>query len=144
MAKKTKELTREEVVAALTEYGTKVAAARVLGVSESAVRRAVRRLGIEVQDGVIQKKDLQDFRKAHDRSYIVPRKIKEALEKLGPECWEYENLFLRIIGGVSQMELNQYRSYFEDYVVETKRGGGGKRVWAGSIELAEKMRDMVL
>lgn len=87
------------------------------------------------------KKTLKDFRKAHDRSYIVPERIKEALKQLGSDSWEYETVFVKMVG-IGQTELNIYRDQFEDYVVETKRGG--KRVWAGSKGLAEKMREMVL
>lgn len=83
-------------------------------------------------------KSLAEFRASHDKSFIVPQKIKEGLKKLGGG-WEYELGFLRL-AGLSTTDLANYREEFEEYVVLVDRT---KRVWCGSKELAVKLREMV-
>lgn len=85
-------------------------------------------------------KSLQDFRAEHDKSYIVPKKIKGALEKLG-DGWEYEVHFMRL-AGISVTDLAAYRDQFEDHIVVVG-GRNTKRVWAGTTKLAAQMREMV-
>ena len=85
-------------------------------------------------------KSLQDFRAEHDKSYIVPKKIKDALEKLG-DGWEYEVHFLRL-AGLSVTDLAAYRDQFESHTVLVG-GRNAKRVWVGTAKLATQMREMV-
>lgn len=88
-------------------------------------------------------KDLEAFRSAHDKSYIVPRRIKEALAALG-ESWEYEGEFIKRCG-LSQIDFAMYREQFADFYVDT--GGShrnrGKRAWAGSKAFASKLREIL-
>jgi hypothetical protein len=86
-------------------------------------------------------KDLEMFRAAHDKSYIVPRRIKEGLAALG-ESWEYEGEFIRRCG-ISQTSFAAHREEFKDFFVETagNNGNRGKRVWAGSKAFAAKLRE---
>lgn len=88
-------------------------------------------------------RSLDEFRAAHDKSYIVPRKIRAALATLGPGGWAYEAEFIKL-AGVSHTELGAYRTQFEEHVV-TLRGTehSGRRAWAGTKALAEKLRAMV-
>lgn len=86
-------------------------------------------------------KSLGDFRAEHDKDFIVPLKIREGLAKLGPSGWDYETEFARLCG-VGMIDLSAYRDAFAAHVVETKKGSG-KRAWAGSKALADKMRAMV-
>lgn len=89
------------------------------------------------------KKSLADFKSAHDKSFIVPTKIKAALAALGPDAWEYEVDFIRI-AGISSQDVAKYRSQFEDHLVTVKnKAREDRRVWAGSKALAAKMREMV-
>lgn len=81
-----------------------------------------------------------DFRAAHDKSFIVPQKIRDALKKLG-DGWEYE-LELMKIAGLSTTDLAIFREQFQDHIVLTG-GKNPKRVWCGTKELAEKLRAMV-
>ena len=85
-------------------------------------------------------KNKDDFRSAHDKSYIVPKKIREGIEQLGKEGWEYEREFLSICG-LSNTDAARYREEFEDYLVQTG-GKNPKRIWAGSPEFAEELREM--
>lgn len=85
-------------------------------------------------------KSVAAFRSAHDKSFIVPNKISEALKKLG-DGWEYEADFIRL-AGISQGEMGAYRESFVDHVV-TVGGKNPRKVWAGTKVLAEKLRAMV-
>lgn len=87
-------------------------------------------------------KDLEMFRAAHDRSYIVPRRIREALTALG-DSWEYEAEFIKRCG-LSQVDFALYRDQFTEFYVDTSggRSGRGKRVWAGTKTFANKLREV--
>ena len=86
-------------------------------------------------------KDLEAFRASHDKSYIVPRRIREALVALG-DSWEYEGEFMKRCN-LSSTDFAAYRDQFREFYVETAGGGGnrGKRVWAGSKVFAGKLKD---
>lgn len=86
-------------------------------------------------------KSLDEFRSIHDKNYIVPKKIKDALSKLG-NSWEYEVDFAKI-SGVSITDLAKFRDQFEDYIVEVKSTTGShkKNVWAGKVDFAKKLRE---
>jgi hypothetical protein len=88
-------------------------------------------------------KDLEMFRAAHDRSFIIPRRIKDALATLG-ESWEYEAEFIKRCG-LSQSDFALYRDQFADFFVETANShrSRGKRVWAGSKAFATRLRGVV-
>lgn len=84
-------------------------------------------------------RDLSEFRAEHDKDYIVPQKIQEALKQLG-DGWEYEAQFIRL-AGLSQTDFANYRESFMDFCVVVDRSG--KRAWAGTKALANKLREMV-
>lgn len=82
---------------------------------------------------------LDDFRQKHDKSFIVPTKIKEALKKLG-NAWMYESDFIRM-AGLSQSDFANFREPFvDDHALVVERT---KRVWCGSKAMTEKLREMV-
>lgn len=83
---------------------------------------------------------IDDFKASYDKSYIIPGKIKAALAKL-ENGWQYEVDFAKL-AGVSLTDLGAYRAAFEDFIVPLNRDGG-KRVWAGTKGLAQRMREMV-
>lgn len=85
-------------------------------------------------------KSLEDFRAEHDKGFIVPRKIKEALAKLG-EGWLYEVEFLKL-AHLSTTDLATYREEFADHIVNVG-GRTPKRVWVGTKALAQKMKGML-
>lgn len=84
-------------------------------------------------------KSLEEFRAAHDKAYIVPKKIRAGLESLGKHNWEYEAEFMRRCG-LSTTDLAAYREQFLEFVVETP-GRNVKRAWAGSKQFADKLRE---
>lgn len=87
-------------------------------------------------------KTLADFRAIHDKSFVVPQKIKAGLEALGKEGWEYEMDFMRLCG-VSSTDFAAFREDFVEYYVIVGGSRSAKRIWAGSKATAEKMRSMV-
>lgn len=89
-------------------------------------------------------KTLNDFRAAHDRNVIVPNKIRtalDAMQKEGPEHWEYEADFI-VRAKISQTDIGLFRDQFEAHIVETDKGKAsrGKRIWFASIKVAARAR----
>lgn len=82
-------------------------------------------------------KSIADFRAAHDKSFIVPQKIKVGLKALGAG-WAYEVEFLKL-AGLSTTDLANHRDLFSEHIVLVDRT---KRVWAGTKETASKLREM--
>jgi hypothetical protein len=87
-------------------------------------------------------KSLEEFRSAHDKSYIVPKKIKDALAKLG-DSWEYEVDFVKT-ANISITDLIPFRDQFEGHIVAVKANGSShkKNVWAGTLAFAAKLREL--
>jgi hypothetical protein len=89
-------------------------------------------------------KGLEAFRAQHDKSFIVPARIKAGLVELG-DSWEYEVDFCRRCS-ISLSDFAAYREPFLEFSVLTPRTGGrshGKRVWCGSKAFAAKLREML-
>jgi hypothetical protein len=87
-------------------------------------------------------KDLAAFRAAHDKSFIVPQKIKAGLAALG-DSWEYEAEFIKRCGS-SQTDFAAYRDEFSDFFIEARgTGKTPKRVWTGTKAFAAKIRETV-
>jgi hypothetical protein len=86
-----------------------------------------------------------DFKALHDRSVIVPNKIREtlaALVKVGPEHFEYDEAF-RGMCGLQAAELAEYRDQFKKHWFITpgrSSNKGGKRVWFGNAAVAARLR----
>lgn len=88
-------------------------------------------------------KDFAAFRAVHDKSYAVPKRIREALAELG-ESWEYEADLVRRCG-VSHVDFAKFKDAFLEHCVETQRVNGqshAKRVWAGTKAFAAKLREV--
>lgn len=130
-------LTKDQALEAVRKHGTANAAARALGVPKNTFRNWLK--GAALKPRKNSGKSLADFRVTHDRSFIVPERIKDALKALG-DGWEYEMQFTKL-AAVSSSELSSYRDQFSDYVVVLRRDG--KRAWAGSPATAQKMREMI-
>lgn len=88
-------------------------------------------------------KGADDFQKLYDKSYTIPKKIKEGLEKLGPDGWEYQTEFAKMCGIGNLADFNAFATQFEKDHCVVVGGSKGKRVWAGSKALATKMRSML-
>lgn len=85
-------------------------------------------------------KDIESFRQAHDRTYRIPRIIKEALAELG-DAWEYELEFLKR-SELSTIDLAAFRDQFEPHWIEVRSGNRNvKRIWCGTVKFANKLRE---
>jgi len=89
-------------------------------------------------------KTLADFKAAHDPNVIVPSKIGAALaalEKEGPENWEYELDFLKR-AGLTTTQLAMFRDQFAAHIVEAPavHGRSTKRIYFGNAKVATKLR----
>ena len=121
---------------AVKKYGTITAAAKALGIAQSTLSDRLKRASQPKGDAT--GRSLSEFRATHDKSYIVPKKIRDGLAKLG-EGWEYEMNFAKI-AGISLSDLAAFRSLFEEHMVVVDRT---RRAWAGTKATAAKMRAMV-
>ena len=121
---------------AVKKYGTITAAAKALGIAQSTLSDRLKRASQPKGDAT--GRSLSEFRATHDKSYIVPKKIRDGLAKLG-EGWEYEMNFAKI-AGISLSDLAAFRSLFEEHLVVVDRT---RRAWAGTKATAAKMRAMV-
>lgn len=86
-------------------------------------------------------RSVEEFRSSYDKSYIVPRKVKAALERLG-DGWLRELDFAKL-AGVTPNDLAAYRGAFEDHIVALNGADRGRRAWAGTKGLAKKLREML-
>jgi hypothetical protein len=86
----------------------------------------------------VKGRSASEFTQQFDRSFIVPKKIAEALKKLG-DAWVYERELMALAGGVSTTEIARYREKFEGHVVETN-GRNPRRLWCGTAKFATKLR----
>lgn len=87
-----------------------------------------------------QGKDVETFRQLHDKNFKIPKKIKDALAELG-ESWEYEADFIKRCS-VSNTDFAMFRDNFTEYWLEAKSDNRNpKRVWCGSVKLANKLRE---
>lgn len=85
---------------------------------------------------------IDEFRASHDRSFIVPNKIRAGLQALG-DGWAYEGDFVKL-AGISLTDLGAYRGKFEEFVVTLKGSvHNGRKAWAGTKATAAKMREML-
>ena len=88
-------------------------------------------------------RDLGAFRAAHDDSYIVPKKIRDALAKL-ENAWVYEQEFIKLCGpGMSQTKFASYREQFAEFYLDLPGSDSrGKRIWCGTKACAAKLREV--
>lgn len=83
------------------------------------------------------KKDLSSFRAAHDKSVIIPKRIRETFAdmKRTGDAYEYEGDFVKR-AKLSQVEIGAFRDQFAAHLVQTT-GKNSKRVWFHDPKTAE-------
>lgn len=85
-------------------------------------------------------KDIELFRQLHDKNFKIPRRIKAALAELG-DTWEYEAEFIKHCG-VSNTDFAMFRDDFAEHWLEVRGDNrNAKRVWCGTVKLANKLRE---
>lgn len=95
----------------------------------------------------LKARSLSDFQSVHDKSVVIPGKIRAALAemaKLGPEHYEYELEFLKL-AGLSVTDLAAHRDQFAAHIVHVKHANGKaystpKNVWFADKKAAAKAR----
>ena len=141
-------MTQTEAKAAVQKYGNQVKAAKALGMPRATfgeyfrgVHKTDRSIATCKTTGQLKNvKRLADFRAVHDKSFIVPARVKDALAALGKDGWEYETQFAHD-AGVTTTDLAAFRDQFAAHIVHLRRES--KRVWVGSKATAITMREMV-
>ena len=92
-----------------------------------------------------QARTAAQFRALHDKTVIVPNKIRAALKKLidvGPEHFAYDEEF-RQLCGLQAAELAAYRDQFKRHWFMTAgltKSSNQKRVWFGDAKVADRLR----
>lgn len=135
-------ITAEQARAALKQYGSERKAAAALGTTRHMVKRIAEGHSVVVKQEQSVKKfgrSLNDFRATYDKSYIVPKKIREALKRLGTGGWAYEIEFVKE-AGVTLGDLGGFREQFAEYIVPLR---DSRRAWAGSPSTAKQLREML-
>jgi len=133
------EALRRKVIAAHKRLGSTDKVARELKIGESSVRRHLKAAnGNSSPPPKTVGRSVEEFRAAHDKNFILPRKIKDALAKLG-RGWAYEMEFVKL-AGVSLGDLANYRGMFDQHIVLVERT---RRAWAGTKTVAEELREMI-
>lgn len=142
-------MTQDEALQAIQAHGSISAAARALHISRETVRRRAKGEGCSAspEGAPLERaaptsigRTLNDFRATHDKAYIVPNKITDALAKLG-DSWLYEAEFIKACG-LTPPDVSAFRDQFADYIVEVRQDGRRRTVWAGTKHFAAKLREM--
>lgn len=84
-------------------------------------------------------RNIDQFAESHDRTVIIPKKIKSGLSALG-DSWEYESEFIKRCK-LSNKDISDYREQFKEHVVDLT--ADRRRAWAGTKRFADKMRERV-
>ena len=88
----------------------------------------------------IRGKSLDQFKAAHDKGFIVEKRLKDALSELG-ESWLYESELMRS-ARIGPGEITRLREKYKKFTLVVGRRGKQKCVWAGTPALAKKLRVM--
>lgn len=89
-------------------------------------------------------KSIQEFRDKHDRSVIIPGRLKAGLAKLADDHWEYETEFFRLCE-LQPQAVAPFREQFAEYIVVVKGASSHpKSIWCKTPALADRLRKMVL
>lgn len=84
---------------------------------------------------------LEDLDNKFNPNVIVPKRINEALVKLGDNAMTVEDF--RKFSNVSTTQLALFSSQFEDYQVTVRNGGKPKTLWCGTKAFAKKARERI-
>ncbi|MGO8847258.1 MAG: hypothetical protein ACLQFI_18370 [Methylocella sp.] len=95
------------------------------------------------------KKTLTDLRAIHDRSVVVPNRIRACIAALvasGNE-WAYEGDFMSLVKPpISGTDISKYREQFTDFWADMPAMNGKshvRRAWFATKKLADKWKEEV-
>lgn len=87
-------------------------------------------------------KTLADLRAVHDKSVVIPNRIRAAITKMaldGPENWLYEVDFMKL-ANVGVIDMRDFREAFKDFWAEMPATNGkstARRVWFATKKAAD-------
>lgn len=84
---------------------------------------------------------LEDLDNKFNPNVIIPKRIKEALVKLGDNAMTVEDF--RKFSNVSTTQLAMFSSQFEDFQVIVRNEGKPKTLWCGTKAFATKARERI-
>jgi len=92
-------------------------------------------------------KTIADLRAVHDKSVLIPNRIREALEALAArgDEWAYEQEFMALVKpGISSPDISKYRDQFVDFWAELPGSKSSRscRAWFASKKLANKWKEL--
>jgi len=142
-------MTRDEAQKAVEKHGSQRKAAAALGVCAKRLSKVLTggkgnakptpEMAAPATAQGVRVRSAKEFREAHDKSVIIPARIRDALKRMTPKGWLYEVEFSRF-AGVSLLNLGAYRQQFDALVVTVD----GKRLWAGSVALANEFKEAAI
>jgi hypothetical protein len=84
---------------------------------------------------------LEDLDNKFNPNVIIPKRINEALIKLGDNAMTVEDF--RKFSNVSTTQLALFSSQFEDFQVTVRDSGRPKALWCGTKAFAKKARERI-
>lgn len=84
---------------------------------------------------------LDDLDNKFNPNVIIPKRINEALIKLGDNAMTVEDF--RKFSNISTTQLAMFSSQFEDFQVTVRDGGRPKVLWCGTKAFAKKARERI-
>lgn len=84
---------------------------------------------------------LDDLDNKFNPNVIIPRRINEALVKLGENAMTSEDF--RKFANVSTTNLAMFSAQFEEYQVTVRDSGKPKTLWCGTKAFAKKARERI-
>lgn len=94
-------------------------------------------------------KTIADLQALHDRSVIVPNRIKAAIATLAAsdDCWAYEQDFLGLSKPpIGSQDISKYREQFAEYWAEMPSVNGKgtiRRVWFATTAAKKEWEESV-
>lgn len=92
---------------------------------------------------------IADLRAVHDKSVVIPNRIKAALNQLhaSGDAWIYESDFMRLCKPpVSGQDIARFRDQFQDFWAEMPSVNGKnqvRRVWFATKSAADEWKESI-
>jgi thiamine monophosphate synthase len=131
-------MTRDDADQAMKQHGSQSKAATALGVSRSALRRALAHGQEKGPAAKSKARSLSEFRQQYDLETIVPQRVQAAFREMGAG-WLYEVEFAKL-ANVTTAQLSAFRDRYADHIVAVR---DSRRIWAGRVDIARQMREML-
>jgi hypothetical protein len=94
-------------------------------------------------------KTIEDLRATHDRTVVVPNRIRQAIAilKASGDEWAYEQDFIALVKPpIANVDIAKYRGQFLDFWADMPSSNGKssvRRVWFATKASADKWKETV-